>query len=83
MRGIYQARQAVVWINIDRDHQIQPQEREVSEVILRQALTTKMRVDKTKTAEAINGDTDALEIRQLDAPIITNYHELNMAASIN
>jgi hypothetical protein len=38
---------------------------------------------KPKTAEAIHSYTDALEVWQLDAPIIANYHKLNMPASIN
>ncbi|HVQ36613.1 MAG TPA: hypothetical protein VMS31_03720 [Pyrinomonadaceae bacterium] len=37
---------------------------------------------ETKTAEAIYGYTYALEIRQLNSPIIANYHKLHMAAAI-
>jgi len=83
MRGIHQTRQTIVWVNIYSSHQIKPKQGQVSEVILRQTLTTKMRMHKTKTAKAIYSYTYAFKIGQLDTPIITHYYILDMSTSIN
>jgi len=83
MRGIYQARQTIVWVNIYCSHQIKPKQGQVSEIILRQTFTTKMRMHKTETSKAIYSNTYAFKIRELDTPIITHDYILDMSAPIN
>jgi hypothetical protein len=42
-----------------------------------------MCVQATQSAEAIDGDADALEIRQLDAPVISDHHILDVTTAID
>jgi hypothetical protein len=83
MGSVYQARQTIVWVDIDRNHQIQPQECQVREVILRQPFTTQMCMDKAETSKAIYRYADALEIRQLNTAIVSDNYILNMPTAID
>ena len=83
MSGIDQTRQAIVGINVDRDHQIEPQQRQVSEVVLRQTFATQMCVHATKSAKTIDGDANAFEVGQFDAPVVADHHVFDVAAAID
>ena len=83
MRGVHQTRKAVVGINVDRGHQVEPQESEVSKVVLRQAFAAEMRVHATQAAKAIDRHTYAFEVRQLNPTIVANHDVFNVAAAID
>ena len=42
-----------------------------------------MRMYATQTAKAIDGDTNAFEIREFDPSIVTNHYVFNMPAAID
>jgi len=49
--GAYDAGQSGVGVDVDRGHQIETQQREVCQVILRQWLATQMRMHATQSAK--------------------------------
>jgi hypothetical protein len=83
MSSVDQAGQSVVWIDVDRNHQIESQQSEVSEVVLSQAFAAQMRVQAAQSAEAIDGDADTFEVRKLDAPVISNHHIFDVTTAID
>jgi len=83
MRGMDESGKSRIRIYIDRGHQIQTQESKIGQVILCKLLATKMRVNTSQTAETAGRNSDSLEIRKLDATIVTNHHVLNVSLTIN
>jgi hypothetical protein len=79
----YCARQSIVWVHVDRCHQIQAQQGEVGQVVLRQTFAAQVRMDTTQSAKAIDRDTNAFEDRQFNATVIANHHVLNVATAID
>jgi len=83
MRRAYEPGKPVIRINVDCDHKIEAQQRQVSEVVLGQAFAPEMCVNATQTAKAINCDANAFEIGKFDASIVADHHIFNMAAAID
>ena len=82
MRGVNQTRKAVVGVDVDGNHQVQTQQCEVREVVLRQAFAAKMCMHATQTAESIYSDADALEVWQFNAAVVSDHHVFNVATAI-
>ena len=83
MRNVNESRQAVVLVHIDCYHQIEPQKRKVSQIVLRQSFAPEMSVHATQTAKAVDSRADAFKVGQFDAPVIANHHVFNVAAAID
>jgi hypothetical protein len=83
MRGADQSWQTIVGVNIDRDHEVESQQRQVSKVVLRQSLASQVRVHATKTTKTIDRDANTFEIGKLNASIVPDHHVFNMAAAID
>jgi hypothetical protein len=83
MRGADQSWQTIVGVNIDCDHEVESQQRQVSKVVLRQSLASQVRVHATKTTKTIDRDANTFEIGKLNASIVTDHHVFNMAAAID
>jgi hypothetical protein len=83
VRSANEARKTIVRVNIDRHHQIEPQECQVGEVVLSQTFATEMSMQTTKTAKAIHRDPNAFEVGEFNTPIITDHYVFNVAAAID
>jgi ABC-type molybdenum transport system ATPase subunit/photorepair protein PhrA len=83
VRRANKARKTIGGIHIDSHHQIEPQERQVSEVILSQTFAAEMSMHTTKTAKAIHRYTNAFEVGKFKAPVITDHYVFHVAAAID
>ncbi len=83
MRGAHRARQARLFVNIDGGHQIQSQQREVSQVIAREILSAQMRVYAAQAAKAIARHANSLEVGEFDSARVADDHELNVTLAVN
>ena len=83
MRAAYFAGQPRALVNLDGDHQVEPQEREVVQVVLRQFLAAQVRVDGAQAAEALGGDARALQVGPLDAARVADDDVLDVALAVN
>jgi hypothetical protein len=61
------AGQARAVVHVHGDHQIEAQQSQVVQVVLRQLLAAQVRVDGAQAAEATLADARALEVGPLDA----------------
>jgi hypothetical protein len=73
----------IVLVNINRDHQIESEQRQVGEVVLSQTLATKMCMHTTQPTKAIYRHANALEVRQLDSLVVTDHHVFDVTAAID
>ena len=83
MRCTYQLRQTIVRVYVDCDHQVEPQQRQVSQVVLSQSFAPEVSVHAAQTAKPINRRAHAFEIRQLNAPVVANHYVFNMSTAID
>jgi hypothetical protein len=80
--GVHGAWQAIA-ANLDGSHQVQPQQCQVSQVILGQPVATKVGVQTTQSTESARPDTHAFEIGQHDAVSIAYDNVLDIAFAID
>ena len=83
MRRPHDARQSGVLVDVDGDHQVEPQQREVGEIVLRQFLAAEVRVDAAQATEAVGGDTSPLQVRQLNAARVPDDDVLDVAFTVD
>jgi len=83
VRRANKARKTIGGIHVDSHHQIEPQERQVSEIILSQTFAAEMSMHTTKTAKAIHRDTNAFEVWKLNGPVVTDHYVFHVAAAID
>ena len=69
-------------MDIDRNHQIETQQREVGQIVLRQTFASQMYLNATQATKTIDCDADALEIRKLNAAIVANHHIFHPAGAV-
>jgi hypothetical protein len=78
-----QSGKSVIFIDVDRRHQIESQQRQVGEVVLRQLFAAKMCVDAAQTAKATFGHANAFEVRKFNAAVVADGDILNVTLPIN
>jgi hypothetical protein len=83
VRGAYESGQAGFGVHVNGRHEIESQEGEVCQVVLRERLAAQVRVHTAQAAKTSRSDADAFEIRQLDAPIIADHHVLHVTFPID
>jgi hypothetical protein len=83
VRRAHDAGQPGAGIDFDGSHQIEAEEREVVQIVLRQLLAAQVRVDAAKPAEAVGGDALAAEVGQLDLFRVADHDVLDVALAIN
>ena len=64
----------------DRRHQVQPQQRQVDEVVARQRLVAQVGVHQAQAAEAAAAGADAADLGQVDARGVADEDVLDLAA---
>ena len=64
----------------DRRHQVQPQQRQVDEVVARQRLVAQVRVHQPQAAEPAAAGADAADLGQVDARGVADEDVLDLAA---
>ena len=83
MRGAYAARQPRALVNVHGDHQVETQEREVVQVVLRQLLAAKVRVHGAESSEAALADARALEVGPLDTARVAHDDVLYVTFAVD
>ena len=83
MSNANQSGESVTFVNVDRRHQIESQQRQVGEVILRQLFTAKMCVDEAQAAKATFGYANAFKVWEFNAAVVANGDILNVTLPIN
>jgi hypothetical protein len=83
VRGAHKTGQAGALVHINRDHQIEPEQREVGEVVLGQFFAAQVCVDGAQAAEAVGGDARPLQVGPLDAAGIADDDILDVALAVN
>ena len=81
--GTYESGQAAFGIHVDGRHQIESQQRQVCQVVLRERLAAEVRVNAAQSAKASRSDADAFEVGQLDAAIVADHHVLHVTLAID
>jgi hypothetical protein len=70
-------------VDVDGDHQVEAQQREVVQVVLRQLLAAQVRVDGAQAAEAPLADARALQVGPLDAARVADDDRLDVALAVD
>ncbi|MBC7930215.1 MAG: hypothetical protein H7Z38_06555 [Rubrivivax sp.] len=83
MRAADFAGQPRATVHLDGNHHVEPQEREVIQVILCQLFAAQVRVDGAQAAEPIRADACAFEVGPLDAARVADDDELDVALAVN
>jgi hypothetical protein len=83
MRGAHDAGQTRAWLNVDGRHEIESQQGEIVQVVLRQLFAAQVRVDAAQATEAISRDALASEVWQLDAFGVADCDVFDVALAIN
>ena len=83
MRGAHHAGQTRAVVHVHGDHQVEPEEREVVQVVLRQLFAAQVRVDGAQAAEAVLADARALEVGPLDAARVADDDGLDVALAVD
>src|SRR5206468_2617995 len=83
VRAADSAGQTRALVNFERDHQVETEEREIVQVVLRQLLAAQVRVDGAQAAEALRCDARALQVGPLDAARVADDDELDIAFTVN
>ena len=83
MRAAHLARQPRALVHVDGDHQVEPEQRQIVQVVLRQLLAAQVRVDGAQAAEAPLADARALEVGPLDAACVADDDRLDVALAVN
>ena len=81
--GAYESGQAGLGVYVDGRHQIESEQGEVCQVVLRERLTAEVRVNAAQSAKASGSHADAFEVGQLDAAIVADHHVLHVTLAIN
>ncbi len=82
MRRANHARHPVT-ANINRSHQVEPQQRKIGQVILRQTLARQMSVQAAQTTKPVYAHADAFQVRKYDASSVADHHVLDITVTIN
>src|SRR4051812_14199672 len=82
MRGAHTARQSRALVNVHGDHEVEAQEREVVQVVLRQILAAQVRVYRAQAAEAPLADARTLEVGPLHASGVADDDVLDVALPV-
>ncbi len=82
VRGVQLSRLAVC-LHADGRHQIEPQERQVRQIVLTQRLVAQVRVDQPETTERSPPQTIVRHIRQDDLPVVADDHVLDRPPSVD
>jgi hypothetical protein len=83
MSRTHETRQSGSRIDLNRSHEIQPKQREVGEIVLRQLFAAKVGVKAPQTTETLLGQPPASLRRQDDPRRIADDDVLDVAASID
>jgi hypothetical protein len=83
VRGAYAAGESRALVNVHGDHQVQTQEREVVQVVLRQLLAAEVRVYGAQAAESALADARALEVGPLHAARVADDDVLDVALAVD
>jgi hypothetical protein len=83
MRGAYDSRQTGVLVNIDRRHQIEPQQGQISQVVASKFFATQVGMDTTQAAKPIAGDPHAFEVGQFNSSRVAYNHVFDVTLSID
>ena len=78
-----QVGRAAVGPDADRRDQIEPQQRQVDEIVARQRLAAQVRVHQPQAAEAAAAGADAADLGQVDARRVAHDHVLDLAAPLD
>jgi hypothetical protein len=78
MSGLDLARQSVS-ANCDGGHGVEPQEREVGEVVARERLALEVGVNETQTAESRLAGAGTADVGQKEAAGLANQHPFDLA----
>jgi hypothetical protein len=70
-------------VNFERDHEVEAEEREVVQVVLRQLLAAQVRVDCAQAAETFGADARALQVGPLDAARVADDDRRDIALAVN
>ncbi len=83
VRAAHLAGQTRAVVHVDRDHQVEAQQREVVQVVLRQLFAAQVRVDGAQAAETPLADARALEVGPLDAARVADDDRLDVALAVD
>jgi hypothetical protein len=83
MRRAHHAWKSRARVHVKRDHQIEAQEREVSQIVLRQLFAAQMRMHAAQAAKTVCRDARAFQIRQLNSPRIADDDIFDVAFAVN
>jgi hypothetical protein len=83
VRAAHLAGQTRPVVHVHGDHQVEAQQREVVQVVLRQLLAAQVRVDGAQAAEAPLADARALEVGPLDAARVADDDGLDVALAVD
>ena len=81
--GAYHSRQARIGIDVDCGHQVESQQGEVCQVVLREWFAAQVRVHTSKPAKPAGRDANAFEVRKFNTAIVANHHVLNVSGAID
>jgi hypothetical protein len=82
VRGANQTRHPIA-PHVNRRHQVEPQQREVREIVSGEFLTREVSVNATQTAKAIRAHANAFEIGQYNAASIADNNVLDVTTSVH
>ena len=83
VRGAHPAGQAGARVHVHDGHEVEAQEGEVVEVVLRQVFAAQVRVQGAQAAEAVGADARALQVGPLDAARVADDDGLDVALAVN
>ena len=83
MRGAYHARQSCPLVNVERSHQVEPEQREVCQIVLRQFFAAQVSMHTAQPAKAIRADARSLQVRQFNAARIADDDVFDITLAIN
>jgi hypothetical protein len=77
-----QPRHSVV-AHIDLGHQIEPEQREVSQIVLGKLLARQMSVKTAQSSKAVGAHTNTFQIRQNYPPSIADHYVLDIPVAVD
>jgi hypothetical protein len=80
--GSNQAGKAGLRFDVNCGHQIQPQQREVSQVVLRKLFAAQVSMNTAQAAEAARSNADSFEVGQFNAPVVAYHYVFNATLAI-
>ena len=81
-RGVRAAGQPLL-VGGDAHHRVEPELREVGEVVRREAFVREVRVDAAHAAQAAAAGAHAPPVRQLDAAVVADHHVRHRARAVD